>query len=181
MYAITLDAARALQLIDQHDAGQLHRTVADIAQLADAGQAELRALVGTLRFGGPGRRTLAETLRTLAAEMEARSGLEIRVEVAAEPALTSAAREACARVAQEALRNAARHAHAAHIALTVHMDAAEVVLSICDDGRGFDPARPRPGHFGLLSMRERAAAIGSTLEVVSGSGRGSVIRLRVPR
>jgi signal transduction histidine kinase len=181
MYAITLDAARALQLIDQHDAGQLHRTVVDIAQLAEAGQVELRALVGKLRSARPSRQTLTETLRTLAAEMQARSGLEIRVEVTAEPAVAPAVREACALVAQEALRNAARHAHAAHVVLSFHVEAAEVVLSIRDDGRGFDPARSRPGHFGLPSMRERAAAVGGTLEVVSGDGPGSVIRLHVPR
>jgi len=55
-----------------------------------------------------------------------------------------------------------------------------VALEIRDDGRGFDTteAGELEGHYGLTGMRERAATIGGTLEVVSGPGRGTAIRVR---
>ena len=57
-------------------------------------------------------------------------------------------------------------------------------MSLTDDGHGFDPAHAAgatPGeHLGLVSMRERAAFIGATLEVRSAPGRGTTVRLRIP-
>jgi signal transduction histidine kinase len=53
-------------------------------------------------------------------------------------------------------------------------------LLIKDDGRGFDPATPHPGHFGLQSMCERATAIGGFLQLRSGVGLGTQVRVCVP-
>jgi signal transduction histidine kinase len=57
---------------------------------------------------------------------------------------------------------------------------AEVVLVVADDGRGFDTRRAFPGHLGLQSMRERAAAVGGTLEIQSTPGEGTRLRARFP-
>jgi NarL family two-component system sensor histidine kinase LiaS len=56
-----------------------------------------------------------------------------------------------------------------------------VVLVISDNGRGFDPGRQRPRHFGLQSMRERAAAVGGVLSLTSVETVGTQLRVRVPR
>jgi signal transduction histidine kinase len=56
----------------------------------------------------------------------------------------------------------------------------EVVLSVCDDGVGFDPGEPHPGHFGLATMRERAARIGAELGLESRPGAGTKVRVKVP-
>jgi signal transduction histidine kinase len=65
--------------------------------------------------------------------------------------------------------------------MVLEVDASRIVLLITDDGRGFDPAASRPGHFGLHSMRERAAAFGGTLELISADGVGTQIRVCIPR
>ena len=55
-----------------------------------------------------------------------------------------------------------------------------VIVEIGDDGFGFEPDAGHPGHFGLESMRSRAAEIGAQLTITSESGRGSVVRVEAP-
>ncbi len=88
------------------------------------------------------------------------------------------------RIAQEALNNVVRHAHASHAEVIIAFSPQEVRLEICDDGIGFQmPRNPadfaRQGHFGLLGIRERAELIGARLEVVSVPGNGTRITLRL--
>jgi signal transduction histidine kinase len=57
----------------------------------------------------------------------------------------------------------------------------DVMLSVIDDGRGFDPDETHPGHFGVQLMCEQALAVGATLDVVTGPSRGTQVRVRVGR
>jgi signal transduction histidine kinase len=84
-------------------------------------------------------------------------------------------------IAREALHNVIRHASADRVDLVLHVLGQEIVLLITDDGRGFDTRALRPAHFGLQSMRERAAAAGGTLEVVSAAAIGTQVRVCIPR
>jgi signal transduction histidine kinase len=97
-----------------------------------------------------------------------------------EPAVPLAAKEALYRIAQEALQNAAKHARAHTIELTLERLESELILRVRDDGRGFNPKRTFPGHLGLHSMRERMAAVGGDLEIRSSRGRGTSIYARLP-
>jgi len=85
------------------------------------------------------------------------------------------------RIAQEALANAARHADASMIVVTLTITAGRLLLEVSDDGRGFDA---EPGThvdaLGLVSMRERALALGGVFQVVSAPGEGTVVRLDCP-
>ncbi len=84
------------------------------------------------------------------------------------------------RVLREALRNIELHARARNVDIDLRRDGDAVRLDIVDDGLGFDPAAPPVGHFGLIGMRERAAAIGATLEITSAPGKGARLSLRAP-
>ena len=87
------------------------------------------------------------------------------------------------RVAQETLRNAAKHATPCTVRVSLGREQDQVVLDVVDDGRGFDPeavlADPDDGHFGLRLLAELAATGGGTLQVASAPGRGTHWRLRV--
>ncbi|MEP7298641.1 MAG: sensor histidine kinase [Burkholderiales bacterium] len=84
------------------------------------------------------------------------------------------------RVAQEALTNVVRHAHAHHVRLVLAREATgSVCLSVVDDGRGMAPARATRG-LGLLGAAERAAALGGELCVESAPGAGVRLSLRIP-
>jgi signal transduction histidine kinase len=86
-------------------------------------------------------------------------------------------------IAQEAVANAGRHAHAESVSLTLRRRPEGVELLIRDNGEGFgdvSPLGPRePGHLGLASMRERAAIVGGELAIESGDD-GTEVRVQVP-
>jgi signal transduction histidine kinase len=89
------------------------------------------------------------------------------------------------RVAQECLRNTAKHAGAQHVSVNLMGQGRSVVLSIADDGRGFEPtsvlAGPEHGHFGLRILTDLAAGAGAALDVASAPGEGTRWRLSIPR
>jgi PAS domain S-box-containing protein len=83
------------------------------------------------------------------------------------------------RIVQEALTNARRHASAKKISVSLRMEGEDLLAEVTDDGVGFGPEAAMG--VGLASMRERAAVVGGELEIESAPGRGTIVRLRVPR
>jgi signal transduction histidine kinase len=141
---------------------------------------ELRALIFELRPESLEREGLVGALERQVASVRARHGLEVSVELGEEPDLSQPAKEALYRVAQEALQNAVKHARAQTVRLLLESGGAEVRLLVADDGRGFDPRQDFPGHLGLQSMRERAAAVGGSVEIDSAPGAGTRLQAQVP-
>ena len=85
------------------------------------------------------------------------------------------------RVLQESLTNAAKHAQATRVDVSLEREGPEIVLAVSDDGRGFEPAAPvRPNAFGLVGLRERALLVGGEISIDSAPGRGTRVELRVP-
>ena len=84
------------------------------------------------------------------------------------------------RIALEALRNVTRHADAKLVRIELGRSNGRVSLAVTDDGIGFRPAAPRPGHLGLSIMTARAELAGGRLEVKSRPGEGTVVDCWVP-
>lgn len=108
-----------------------------------------------------------------------RTGLEARFEVVNEPPpLTPEVRLGIYRIVQEALHNVLRHAGADEAVVRLEYQDNVLRLTIRDNGTGFDPEKARrPTSLGLLSMRERAAAIDASFEIISRPGGGTAIIL----
>lgn len=85
------------------------------------------------------------------------------------------------RIAQEALRNGAVHGNARRLAVSITRSGDVVEMMVTDDGKGFDLVRVRHGGsgLGLVSMEERARAVGGNIQIASQPGRGTTIRVRV--
>jgi two-component system, NarL family, sensor histidine kinase UhpB len=83
------------------------------------------------------------------------------------------------RILQESLTNVARHAHARHVEVSLAQEGWEVVLTVTDDGRGFDPTRPTD-RLGLAGMRERVAELRGSLEFERPDGGGTRVHARLP-
>lgn len=83
------------------------------------------------------------------------------------------------RSVQEALTNAVRHADAACVDVTMRRDADAIIVTVADDGGGFDVAAARQP-FGILGMQERTAALGGDVEITSRPGRGTAVVIRIP-
>jgi signal transduction histidine kinase len=162
--------------VDQHEA---RAALAQIRDLTRGALAEMRALLFELRPATLGERGLAHALREHVAAFERRAGMPVTLDVVGEPALPAPVEQAFFRIAQEALANAARHAQARHLRVTLR-GPAPVRLLIADDGQGFQPERVSEGRFGLLSMRERAIHAGARLQVRSALGQGTEIALEWP-
>jgi len=126
-------------------------------------------------------RPLAESLAELAKETRANALIEVDLNVSPDAAarLDRARREAVYYVAADALGNVARHAHARHATMTLGAQGDRVVLEVADDGIGFDTAKSDVGH-GLHNMRERAFAVGGTLDLSASAGGGVRVRLALP-
>jgi len=107
----------------------------------------------------------------------ARTGLSCRLEVVNElPPQTPEVRLGMYRIVQEALHNVIRHASADEAVVRLESTNGILRVTIKDNGIGFDPEMSyRPTSLGLLSMRERAAAIGASFKIVSKPGGGSAI------
>ncbi len=118
-----------------------------------------------------------------AVERSARDGIEEHVTIGGiyRP-LDAAIEKEVLRVAQEALANVARHAHATAVNIELRYDSDRLLLAVVDNGKGFDPdtVSTAGDHFGLQGMRERAAGLGATLSVTSTPGGGTSLRLAVP-
>jgi signal transduction histidine kinase len=85
------------------------------------------------------------------------------------------------RVAQEALNNVLKHAHASRATVRLETCADRAVLEVTDDGVGFEAGLRGGDGYGLPGMRERAERLGGTLTVESAPGAGTRVRVEVPR
>lgn len=122
---------------------------------------------------------LAAALDDLVAPVVA-SGVAVDVHVVATTDLPDEVVALVWRVAQEAVRNARRHARPHRLAVIVSRSPAAVVLEVVDDGAGFDTAAlPAPGHLGLRSLRDLVHDVGGTLLVTSRAGGGTRVRLEL--
>ena len=181
LYGIALGTRTAQTLLDR-DPAALREPLDYVLSLAEAGLSEMRALIFELRPEMLENEGLTVALKSQAASLQARHGLDVRLELCVEPDIALAAKEALYRIAREALHNIVKHARAHHVTLRMACcdDDGGVALEIADDGAGFDPGDSFPGHLGLRSMRERAARLGGTFQVESAPGQGTRIAVSVP-
>ena len=138
---------------------------------------DLRNYIFGLRPGILADRQLDQALRALGEEIQGRSSVRVEVEVdTALAADLSARSHEIVQLTREALSNVNRHAQASHAMVKLARRGLKAVLSIADDGVGFNADEPSSGN-GLRNMRARAAALGGTMEVRSAVAKGT--RLRV--
>jgi signal transduction histidine kinase len=151
----------------------------ELVRSIDSGLAEARTAVLSMRSPTDGVLTLSELVARQVEEFSDRFG--IRVDAHIEEGHVVPARVAIEilRILQEALNNVRKHATARRIIIRLHYRRGSVVLSVRDNGLGFDPATVRSG-FGRQSMQERALSIGAKLKFASSPGRGTTVTLRVP-
>jgi PAS domain S-box-containing protein len=140
----------------------------------------VRVLAGELRPMLLADLGLEGTLRSLTAGMTSET-TAVRAAFATEiPRLDDGAELGIYRIAQEALANALRHARARSVDVTLAVAGHALRLEIRDDGCGFDPADRRSQALGLVSMEERAQALGGCFEVQSAAGKGTTVRVEIP-
>ncbi len=184
LFSMTLHARSAQRHLEAASLPDDHLVALEVEQLhglAQAALAEMRALIFELRPRALETEGLTVALSKQAAALTAREGLTVQVHGPdSRLGLDPAIEEHLYRIALEALHNIVRHAGATRVDINVDRTDAALVLRVRDDGAGFDPSIERPGHLGLMTMRERAEVIGARFDSDSGPGRGCEIAVSVP-
>jgi signal transduction histidine kinase len=158
----------------------------ELASLATTTWQEVRQFSEDLRPPYLEQFGLEPALGMLAEQTQVRGGPEVTIRVTG-PArrLAPDVETAIYRIVQEALNNARQHAHAKHASVEIVFNDGTALVSVSDDGVGFQPPEPsdgpgQQGHFGLAGMRERAVLIGGQMSIDSAAGRGTRVTVSVP-
>lgn len=167
--------------VDQEEGNRLLK---ELRQLSRGAMAEMRALLLELRPAALVEASLGDLLRQLAESAAGRSGTPVTATVEGSNTLPPDVHVALYRIAQEALNNVIKHAHASRAMVNLRFPPGhpgakcrEVELQISDDGCGFDPNAVSSDHLGLGIIRERAQAIGARLEIVAAPGAGTKVEV----
>jgi signal transduction histidine kinase len=174
--AVQLEAARSLW---QSAPERSYAMLEDSLQATRSGLTESRKAIQSLRASPLEDLGLILALRNLAESAATRVGTTLSLELPANLEKLAPDVEQCIfRVAQESLENIVRHAEAQHITVQLAREDSRLVLSIGDDGRGFDPAQVDVHRkFGLKGLQERVAMFTGELQIHSQTGQGTTIRL----
>jgi signal transduction histidine kinase len=173
----TRTAERALE--HAGSSSELRQSLSAIGELTKAAQTEMRALIYQLRRDAV-EAGLVSAFAAHASSVRSTTGLRVSVNgPQSRLPIQPRTEEELFAIGREALANVVKHAHAKSAVVRIEERPESVLLEISDDGRGFDATARRPGHFGLESMRGRAAAIDGDLTIESEAGGGTVVRVEV--
>ena len=162
---------------------KIRERLQDSQELLEKTTCHLRNIMVELRPPGLDELGLLAALQEHVSQVARRSGIALGIDGAEpQPRLAPTAGIALFRIAQEALNNTVKHARAAAARVSLRQNGHSVVLSITDNGVGFDTARkPIMGGYGMgtTTMRERAEAIGATLQLQSAPGAGTRVTVEL--
>ncbi len=174
--ALLMEAGNAARV---PDTAEVRRHVDSIKKLAEASVQVIRNMTLLLRPSMLDDFGLVPALEWQAREISKRTGL--RVQVAAEDSagdLPDELKTCIYRVVQEALHNCARHSQAKSVRVVVEQERSKILLTVEDDGRGFDVRRTRG--LGLIGMEERVNHLGGVFQVRSAPGSGTRVAVELP-
>jgi signal transduction histidine kinase len=165
---------RSVRLLRDH--GAEPQLVDRLLRSVERAQDESRRVVGALgaRLDEPLDQALARAVR----EAAERYGASVDMDLASGISLSPKEREVVVRIASEAVSNAAQHSGAEILRLYLERLDAGMRLEVVDDGQGFDEQQPSRG-FGLITMRDRAEALGAKLKIDSRRGSGTRVELEL--
>lgn len=151
--------------------------LARVEQMNRLALTEMRTMLSDLRNEGIVEQPLAQLITTLAQEFSAAHAgrAEVHCDISGDAVLPLDVQAMLLRIAKESLNNIAHHAAASRIEIALEALPGQAMLSISDNGRGFDPHRVPDGHLGLEIMRERATRIDAVLEIETRPGAGTRI------
>jgi len=169
----------AENLLDLDPAPEVRAHLDSIRGVAEKGMNEIRNMALLLRPSMLDDFGLLPALEWQAREIGRRTGLRVQVASEMSGELPEEHKTCVYRVVQEALNNCAQHAQASAVQVSVRQENGQILVTVQDDGSGFDPERVRG--LGLLGMEERTRHLGGTFNVDSRPGRGTLLRVTLPR
>ena len=174
-----LSEIRYLRRLQSHDPGAVVDELARAEEVAHDGLKEVRAAISQMRATTVRETGLGPALSGALDRMLDRSGLDGTFTADPQAARFGDERaETLMQMCQEILRNVEKHAAASRVRIDVLLEPRDrLVLTIEDDGIGFDPKQPRAGHYGILGLEEQANLIGAQLSIESKPSVGTTVRI----
>jgi PAS domain S-box-containing protein len=162
--------------------GPVYEKLDDIEALLDGTVASTRRISSDLRPLVLDDLGLGPAVEWLVQKFTERNGIPCELALGAHDLeLRDPHASAIFRILQESLTNAARHARASRVEVSINVGKGAIELSVRDNGRGFSPDEPRkPGSYGLMGLRERAYLLGGEVSIASEPTRGTTIAVRIP-
>jgi signal transduction histidine kinase len=180
IYGVTLHAEAATRLLSSGDLVTVAHYLRKLQETAQEALEEMRLLIFELRPPVLDQEGLVAALQARLGAVEGRANLQTTLVAEGVTRLAAPVEQALYRIAQEALNNALKHAHATHISVSLQQQGSTVIMLIADDGLGFDPATAREqGRLGLCGIAERVAQVGGELRLTSTPGAGTQLRVEV--
>src|SRR2546421_12532773 len=179
LYGIGLGAHTAREAL-KSDPEQAMVSIEYVLTLAEAGLAEMRALIFELRPESMETEGLVAALNKQVVVLHARYKLTVHADLSDEPNCSTEMKHALYRIAQEALHNVVKHARASIVELRLARQENEIILEVRDNGRGVDTKGALPGHIGLSLMRERATKMGGMFTIKSILEQGTCVSVQMP-
>ena len=178
--ALRMDAVWFQDRMQGSDEDGAKRALA-MCSLIDKTIEEVRLMAIRLRPGVLDHLGLVAALEWYTADFERRTDVSCVFEHGHVPDTDEAVATAAYRITQEALTNVARHAAARHVTVNLQANGDRLLLTITDDGTGFDLAALEDSEgLGVAGMRERAALLGGDLDLKASPGKGTTVYFRVP-
>jgi two-component system sensor histidine kinase NreB len=162
---------------------QLKQHVAEIQQMAAKAMEEVKRMALELRPSALDDLGLLPAIRSLIKRVEQSFGIQVALDVRGDRRRYGPAIEtALYRIVQEAMTNAAKYAQTDRLCIVFEDKGGEIVLTIVDDGIGFDPKQVETNGtgLGLFGMKERAQLLGGSVDIRSAEGEGTSIFVRIP-
>ncbi|MDN6664587.1 MAG: sensor histidine kinase [Tetragenococcus koreensis] len=151
-----------------------------ISSIINTSQSEMRALLLHLRPVNLEDKTLKKGIEQLLRELQTKITLSLTWDIE-DLKIPRHIEDQLFRVVQELLSNTLRHSKANELEVYLHLIDQNILLRVVDDGVGFNPdQKEKAGSYGLRNIRERIAAIGGTVKVISFKGQGTSIEIKIP-
>lgn len=171
--------AESLPRLWERSQERAYEELVHLQQLNRGALAEMRMLLLDLRPAAMLEADLVTLLKQLASSLQSQKKISVSMQVQPNLDVPPDVKVVLYRVAQEALNNVAKYAHARQVTVSLVQDQVCTKLSIIDDGQGFDSHSVSPG-FGLKIMHERAEAVGASLHITSRPEQGTSVTVVWP-
>jgi signal transduction histidine kinase len=172
--------AEALPTLLERRPGSVGRSVQDLRLLINGAAAELREVLAEMRPTILDDAEFGDLLHQLAGAFSGRTGVAATVETSGQGRIAARAQAVLYRICREAFANIAKHAGATHVWVRLTLGEDATIVSIADDGCGFDAKCGAAGHHGLTFMQEWARKIGADVTYERKAGGGSEVTIYLP-
>jgi two-component system sensor histidine kinase UhpB len=176
LFTSTVMAESALRQWDTNPP-KAHALMTQLQQLTTSALSEMRLLLLELRPASLTQVGLPTLIQQLASTVQSRTNIEISTALDEIPTLTADVQVALYRTVQEALNNIIKHAQASKVIIRLEWMNHKLVLTISDNGKGFDSKTTKPTSLGMNIMRERAESINAAISIGSSLGEGTRVQV----